>query len=211
MKLWHSTTSPYVRKVMAVIKYHQLEDFIELHTIKSSFDSNSPHNQDNPLGRVPALQLDNGEWLYNSHVICEYLDHFGAQNNAERYLLPRNSQRWKVLQLHALTDGIMENSLPVISERLLRPENEWWTARHQQLIERNIRSFKELERYLVQFGNELNLGTISAVCVIDWYLFRGEKLDVDLNQIAPHLIEWAAKMNEQYKELKETQISIAPN
>ena len=204
MKLWHSTTSPYVRKVMAVIKHHKLEDQIELMTIQSSFDPNSPHNQDNPLGRVPALQMDNGEWLYNSHVICEYLDHLGANNQPEHLLLPRNSDRWKVLQLHALTDGIMENTLPIISERLLRPENEWWTARHQQLTERNIRSFKELENYLTQFGDELNLGTISAVCLIDWYLLRSEKLSINLNEIAPHLVEWAVKMNEKYQALRET-------
>lgn len=205
MKLWHSHTSPYVRKVMVVIKHHHLDDQIELRTIQSSFDPNSPHNQDNPLGRVPALQLDNGEWLYNSHVICEYLDHLGAKNQLENLLLPRNSQRWKVLQLHALTDGIMENTLPIISERLLRPENEWWVSRHQQLIERNIRSFKELERYLVQFGDNLNLGTISAVCLIDWYILRGEKLGVNLNEIAPHLVAWAIGMNERYVELRETQ------
>ncbi|QIM62123.1 glutathione S-transferase [Pasteurellaceae bacterium Orientalotternb1] len=204
MKLWHSTTSPYVRKVMAVIKHHQLEKQIELQTIQSSFDPNSPHNQGNPLGRVPALQRDNGEWLYNSHVICEYLDHIGSLNQPERHLLPRNSRRWNVLQLHALTDGIMENTLPIISERLLRPENEWWTARHQQLTERNLRSFKELERYLAQFGDELNLGTISAVCLIDWYQLRGEKLGVNLNEIAPHLVEWASKMNEKYEALKAT-------
>lgn len=205
MKLWHSTTSPYVRKVMAVIKHHQLDEQIELQTIQSSFDPNSPHNQDNPLGRVPALQLDNGEWLYSSHVICEYLDHIGAYQQPDRHLLPRNSHRWNVLQLHALTDGIMENTLPIISERLLRPENEWWTARHQQLTERNIRSFKELERYLAQFGNKLNLGTISAVCVIDWYVMRAEKLGINLNEIAPHLVEWAKMMNAKYVALAETQ------
>lgn len=204
MKLWHSTTSPYVRKVMAVIKHHKLEDQIELMTIQSSFDPNSPHNQDNPLGRVPALQMDNGEWIYNSHVICEYLDHLGANNQPEHLLLPRNSQRWNVLQLHALTDGIMENTLPIISERLLRPENEWWTARHQQLTERNIRSFKALKKHLTQFGDELNLGTISAVCLIDWYLLRSEKLGINLNEIAPHLVEWAGKMNEKYRALRET-------
>lgn len=204
MKLWHSTTSPYVRKVIVVIKHHKLDDQIELMTIQSSFDPNSPHNQDNPLGRVPALQMDNGEWLYNSHVICEYLDHLGANSQPEHLLLPRNSHRWKVLQLHALTDGIMENTLPIISERLLRPENEWWIARHQQLTERNIRSFKELEKHLTQFGDELNLGTISAVCLIDWYLLRGEKLGINLNEIAPHLVEWAVKMNEKYQALRET-------
>lgn len=205
MKLWHSNTSPYVRKVMAVIKHHQLEDQIELQTIQSSFAPNSPHNQDNPLGRIPALQMDNGEWLYNSHVICEYLDHLGAQNQPERHLLPRDSRRWSVLQLHALTDGIMENSIPILVERMHRPESEWWITRHQQLIERNIRSFKELERYLAQFGDELNLGTISAVCLIDWYAVRREKLGLNLHDIVPHLAQWAVKMNEKYPELKTTQ------
>ncbi|AKD38641.1 glutathione S-transferase [Pasteurella multocida subsp. multocida OH4807] len=205
MKLWHSNTSPYVRKVMAVIKHHQLEDQIELQTIQSSFAPNSPHNQDNPLGRIPALQMDNGEWLYNSHVICEYLDHLGAQNQPERHLLPRDSRRWSVLQLHALTDGIMENSIPILVERMHRPESEWWITRHQQLIERNIRSFKELERYLAQFGDELNLGTISAVCLIDWYAVRREKLSLNLHDIVPHLAQWAVKMNEKYPELKTTQ------
>ncbi|HEA3289563.1 TPA: glutathione S-transferase N-terminal domain-containing protein [Pasteurella multocida] len=205
MKLWHSNTSPYVRKVMAVIKHHQLEDQIELQTIQSSFDPNSPHNQDNPLGRVPALQQDNGDWLYNSQVIAEYLDDLGAKSSHKPRLLSQHDARWKQLQLHALTDGIMENTLPVISERLLRPENEWWTTRQQQLIDRNIRSFKALEHYLAQFGEELNLGTISAVCVIDWFIMRGEKLDINLQEIAPCLVDWAKKMNAKYSALGETQ------
>ncbi|HDR1853041.1 glutathione S-transferase [Pasteurella multocida] len=205
MKLWHSTTSPFVRKVMVVIKYHHLDNQIELQTVQAAFDPNSPHNQDNPLGRVPALQQDSGDWLYNSQVIAEYLDDLGAKSSHKPRLLSQSDARWKQLQLHALTDGIMENTLPVISERFLRPENEWWTARHQQLTERNIRSFKELARYLVQFGNELNLGTISAVCLIDWYALRGEKLGVNLKDIAPHLVQWAVEMNDKYPELKETQ------
>lgn len=204
MKLWHSHTSPYVRKVMAVIKYHKLDTQIEVHSVQSSFDPKSAHNQDNPLGRIPALQMGNGEWLYNSHVIAEYLDHLGAQDKPERQLLPSTKLRWKILQLHALTDGIMENTLPIISERLLRPQEQWWIERHQQLTERNIRSFKALEELLKQFGDELNLGTISAVCLIDWYNLRGEKLGVDLNQIAPNLIQWAADMNQKYEALQAT-------
>ena len=68
MKLWYSTTSPFVRKVMAVLKYHKLDEQIELLRVTSAFDPNSPHNQDNPLGRIPALQLDNGEWLFGSNI-----------------------------------------------------------------------------------------------------------------------------------------------
>ncbi|NBI13163.1 glutathione S-transferase [[Haemophilus] felis] len=205
MKLWHSTTSPYVRKVMAVIKYHQLDDHIELQTIQAAFDPNSPHNQDNPLGRVPALQLDNGEWLYNSQVIAEYLDDLGAKSSHKPRLLSQGDARWTQLQLHALADGIMENTLPMIAERFFRPENEWWTSRHQQVIDRNLRSFNELERQLVSFSDELNLGTISAVCVIDWFVMRAAKLSVNLSETAPHLVDWAKKMNAKYPELRETQ------
>lgn len=204
MKLWHSTGNPYVRKVMTVIKHHKFDEQVELCTIKSSIDPNSPHNQDNPLGRIPALQLDNGEWLYNSTLISEYLDHIGSQGDNERLLLPRNSHRWKVLQLHALADGIMENTTPIVVERLSRPENEWWTTRQQQLIERNARSFNELSQHLTAFGDNLNLGTIATVCLIDWYLFRGEKTGLDLPQLAPNLVAWAEKMNEKYPELLGT-------
>ena len=77
MKLWYSTTSPYVRKVLVTLKYQQLLDKTELIKIGSSFDANSPHNQANPLGRVPALERNCGNWLYGSLLICEYLDQKG--------------------------------------------------------------------------------------------------------------------------------------
>ena len=60
MKLWYSTTSPYVRKVLVTLKYQQLLDKTELIKIGSSFDASSPHNQANPLGRVPALERNCG-------------------------------------------------------------------------------------------------------------------------------------------------------
>src|SRR3954467_8496303 len=60
--------------------------------------------QVNPLGRVPALVTDDGDVLYDSVVICEYLDHrFGGAR-----LFPRNSTRWGVVRRHALADGLLE-------------------------------------------------------------------------------------------------------
>ena len=73
MKLWYSNSSPYARKARAVVQYHQLQDHVELLLATSGLDKNSPHNLDNPLGRLPALQRENGEWLYNSSLIAEYL------------------------------------------------------------------------------------------------------------------------------------------
>ena len=71
MKLWYSETSPYARKVRAVIAYQQLDGQIEFLEATSGLDKNSPHNRDNPLGRIPALQLNNGECLYNSSLIAQ--------------------------------------------------------------------------------------------------------------------------------------------
>ncbi|MDO4431303.1 MAG: glutathione S-transferase N-terminal domain-containing protein [Lonepinella koalarum] len=201
MKLWYSTTSPFVRKVLVTIAHHGLQDKMEMIKITSSFDADSPHNQVNPLGRIPALERNCGRRLFGSQLIAEYLDNKGSNSP----LIPREGKaRWNVLALHNLADGIMENTLPMIAEKMLRSENEWWHNRHQQLMTRNQRSFTELENALVEFGTELNLGTITAVCVIDWYLFRAEKLGLDLSAHYPNLVKWAVQMNEQYPVLAQT-------
>ena len=53
MKLWYSNSSPYARKARAVVQYHQLQNHVELLLATSGLDKNSPHNLDNPLGRLP--------------------------------------------------------------------------------------------------------------------------------------------------------------
>ena len=201
MKLWYSTTSPFARKVMAVIKHHNLEEKIEFNRITASFDANSPHNQANPLGRVPALQRNCGRWLYGSLLIAEYLDNKGT-NTA---LLPKEGKiHWNILALHNLVDGISENTMPVIAEKMFRPENEWWKARHEQVHERNFRSFQQLEAAFDEFGMALNLGTITAVCFIDWWLFRADKMDIDLTKHFPRLTNWATDMYNKFDVLAET-------
>jgi len=172
MKLWYSTTSPYVRKVLVTLKYQQLLDKTELIKIGSSFDASSPHNQANPLGRVPALERNCGNWLYGSLLICEYIDQKGK---VEPKLIPESGKpRWAALALHNLADGIMENTVPMMAEKMLRPESEWWTARHQQLTERNRQSFARLEQDLKPFGTELNIGTLTAGAGICWFLFLAD-------------------------------------
>ncbi|QIM69653.1 glutathione S-transferase [Basfia succiniciproducens] len=205
MKLWYSTTSPFARKVLVTLKHQQLEDKTDLLRITSSFDPDSPHNQVNPLGRIPALQRNCGNWLFGSLLICEYLDQKGACPK----LIPESGKpRWAVLALHNLVDGIMENTMPMVAEKMLRPENEWWTSRHQQLMDRNVRSFTQLEQALVPFGTELNIGTITAVCLIDWWIFRADKIGYDLAAHFPHLVTWAEDMNNKYAILAATKPGI---
>ena len=201
MKLWYSTTSPFARKVLAMIKHHQLDEKIEFNLVTAAADPNSSHNQINPLGRIPALQRNCGNWLFGSLLICEYLDQKGKQSP----IFPKEGKpRWAALALHNLADGIMENTMPMVVEKMRRPENEWWTSRHAQMTERNARTFAQLETALESFGYELNIGTLTAVCLIDWWAFRQALLNYDLNKQHPNLVAWAAEMNARYPELRET-------
>lgn len=202
MQLWYSTTSSFARKAVATLKYHQLENQVAMLRVTNSFDPHSPHNQDNPLGRIPALQMKDGKWLFGSFFISQYLDEQGSQPT----LFPQDERRWAVLSLHSLVEGILENTTPtIVAERRLRPEAEWWTARHQQLMDRNIRSFQQLEQKLLSFETELNIGTLSAVCLIDWWQFRPENTGFDLAKNFPNLTAWAVGMNEKYPALNSTQ------
>lgn len=90
--------------------YHQLQNQIELLLVTRAFSVDSPHNQDNPLGHVPALQLDNGEWLYDSSLIAEYLDDIGQQPT----LFPKDEKRWQILKLYALAEGVLENLVGLV-------------------------------------------------------------------------------------------------
>ena len=200
MKLWYSETSPYARKVRAVIAYHKLDGQIEFLEATSGLDKNSPHNRDNPLGRVPALQLNNGEWLYNSSLIAQYLDSFGTQPS----LYLAGEAHWQALQLHYLADGILENEISVAPEKRLRPQEQWWLERHQQIFDRTERSLIELKKAIDIFGEELNIGTLNATCTIDFLLFRDDWTHASQHTAIKSLKAWAEAMNQRYDCLKNT-------
>lgn len=201
MKLWYSATSPYVRKVRAVAAHHGLADKIELQAVEgSSFAEQSGHNRDNPLGRVPVLQTEEGAWLYSSNVIAEYLDAQGSGHT----LYPQGTQRWAVLNLHDLAAGMLDNTVAMLAEKMLRPEAEWWQSRHGQIIGRNTRTLPVLAAALKPFGTELNIGTLNAVCAIDFLLFRNALTQAGTMAGFAALAAWAEEMNARHPCLAAT-------
>lgn len=201
MKLWYSPTSPYARKVRAVAAHHGLDKRIEAALISgSSFSEQAEHNRDNPLGRVPVLQTESGTWLYSSNVIAEYLD---AQGSGSR-LYPQDETRWAVLNLHDLAAGLLDNTIAVVSEKLLRPEAEWWTARHEQIFRRNGRTLATLAEMLAPYGTALNIGTLNAVCAIDFLRFRNALTASESMAGFARLAAWADEMNALYPCLAAT-------
>ena len=119
MKLYWSPRSPFVRKVMVFAHETGLASRIE--TVKTPVSSTAANRElmrVNPLGKIPTLVTDDGKVLFDSYVICDYLD--GLQAGAK--LIPQASdQRWQALRWHALGDNLLDNLVPWRSE-LMRPK-----------------------------------------------------------------------------------------
>jgi glutathione S-transferase len=105
MKLYWSPRSPFVRKVMVCAHELGIAGRIEtIYTLVSSNKVNTEMSRVNPLGRIPALVTDDGRVLYDSIVICEYLD---AECGGALFA-HKGAGRWNVLRRHALANGLLE-------------------------------------------------------------------------------------------------------
>lgn len=108
MKLHHAATSPYVRKVMACAIARGIAGRIE--TVPANPYASSPELlADNPLSKVPALVTDDGVAVYDSPVICEYLDTLG--DAAPLFPPTGSAARLAAQVMHAAADGILDAAL----------------------------------------------------------------------------------------------------
>lgn len=126
MKLRYAARSPFVRKVMVVAHEHELVDRIEiLPTTLSPIAGNPELARENPLMKVPSLVTDDGQALFNSRVICEYLDAIGSGPK----LFPTDpAARWPALRQQALGDGTLDAIILCAYENSARPENKRWSG-----------------------------------------------------------------------------------
>ncbi|OAN46591.1 glutathione S-transferase [Paramagnetospirillum marisnigri] len=168
MKLRISATSPYARKCVVVAKETGLDSRIEMVPTNAwAPDTDLP--SDNPLGKVPALVTDGGEALFDSPVICEYLDslHDGCK------LFPASGgTRWTQLKLQALGDGILDAALVRRLEATMRPEDKrWtdWTDRQQRAIDRAL---DVLEEECASWGATFMIGQITMAVALSYLDFR---------------------------------------
>jgi glutathione S-transferase len=127
MQLYYSKTSPYSRKVLLTVLELGLDKSVEL--IVTNPVADEPLRASNPLSKVPTLLLDEGGALYDSPVICEYLN---AQ--AKGKIFPKGGPaRWDTLKRQALADGMMDAAVRCQLE-FKRPETE----QHRDVIARQL-------------------------------------------------------------------------
>lgn len=183
--------SPYVRKVRVfAIETGQEDafDIVEAHV----FDPETPLLGENPLGKVPTLILDDGSALYDSTVICEYLDarHEGTP------LIPRDgSTRIDALRRNALADGFGQAATWNIRERY-RPEDER-SGDYMAYYERAIaRSLSTMEAEAPHWpADRFDIGDIATACALSYLDFR--YADRGWQNRYPVLAAWQEAVNER--------------
>ena len=165
MKLFWSATSPYVRKVMAVAIARDLHERITL-------IPTNPHQSPaellaaNPLSKVPCLVTEDGLALFDSPVICEYLD---SREAGIRLFPPSAAARWIALKHQAMADGIMDAA---VVRRLegMKPADEARTAtiaRNKAAIDRTLAALEADPPH-----RTLDIGSISIGCALGYLDFR---------------------------------------
>ena len=167
MRLFYSPTSPYVRKVVVCAAEMGLSDRIEL--VSSGPQNAAELRQDNPLGKVPALVTDAGEALYDSPVICEYLD---SLHDGEKLFPATGEARWRALRLQALGDGVLDAALLVVMEGR-RPEESERSPGFVAFQKRKIGdALDALEGDAGELGAAFDIAAITVGCALGYLDFR---------------------------------------
>lgn len=192
MKLFHSHSSPFVRKVMVVAHELGLAERLELlpsavHPVKRDRSVLAQH----PLAQVPTLVLDSGESLADSRVICEYLD-----AEAGGRLFPAGGDaRWRALNEQSTADGVLDAALLIRYELTARPESERsaaWIEGQTAKIESALAWFEE---HAEASGDRVDIGTIALACALGYLDLRFS--DIAWRDDAPRLAAWFARFEER--------------
>jgi glutathione S-transferase len=197
MQLHWSPKSPYVRKVMICAHEVGLAERIQLvRSVAAMLKPNVRLMQDNPLSKIPTLVLDDGFTLFDSVVICEYLDDLGQGT-----LFPRHGlDRWQALRWHALGDGMLDAAI------LWRNERERSAALPALLeaFELKMRAaLKHLDdEALALVETPFSIGHVAIGCALGYLDYRFDALG--WRQLAPRVAEWEAELR-QRPSFKQTE------
>lgn len=187
MKLYHSGTSPYVRKVMVVLHLTGQTEGVEL--VPGSGTPLEPNEGTcgaNPLGKVPCLVTEEGLALFDSRVITQYLDARGKGG-----LYPEGEARWPVLAREALAEGVIDAALLVVYEGRLRPDELRYSPWIKGQMSKIHRALGALEGEAGRFGVSPDAGQIAVGCALGYLDLRFP--DLGWREGRPGLAEWYAR------------------
>jgi len=183
LTLRSSPASPFVRKVRIAASVLGLDRDIAIEPADTMNPSDTVRQQ-NPLGKIPALLLEDGTVLFDSRVILDYLDHRAGGGR----IVPTDARaRFSALRLQALADGLMDASVLLVYEGRWRPaerhERKW--VDHQ--ADKVARALAALEASPSALTAPPDVGQIALACALGYRDFRFEgKWRAD----HPRLVDW---------------------
>ncbi|MEE1652673.1 glutathione S-transferase C-terminal domain-containing protein [Brachymonas sp. G13] len=177
MKLIGSLASPYVRKVRVVLAEKMLPYEFELENVWLADTSIGEHN---PLRKIPVLLLKTGEAVYDSRVICHYLD---TLSPVCKLLPSEERERLQVRCWEALTDGVLDAAILARLENIFSGRSE--AQRCQAWIDHQLlkvdAGLAEMSRLLGDrpfcYGNQFSLADIAVGCTLGWLDLRFPEID----------------------------------
>ena len=167
MKLLMAGPSPFVRKVLVLLHETGQADDVETVTVTAApGGTDATLKAANPVGKIPALVRDEGPTLYDSKVICRYLD-----ARAKAGLYPENG--WETLVLEATADALMEAAVLMVYEKRFRPEEIWssdWIEAQWGKVEGALDALNA--RWMGHLAGKMDIGHIGVACALGYLDFR---------------------------------------
>lgn len=187
MQLFFSPSSPYVRKVMVLALETGIADRIEkINASPSPIAGEQPLTVQNPLSKVPTLVLDDDSVLFDSRVICAFLD---TQHDGTPLIPAAGIKRFAAMTLEALADGLLDAALLARYETALRPEDKRWREWSDGQMHKIDTALDDLEAHWIEIlEGRLTLGTIAAACALGYLDFRFG--DLGWRESRPRLAAW---------------------
>lgn len=189
MQLRSSATSPFGRKVKIAAHHLGLFDGMTIVPADTA-DPQDTLRQQNPLGKIPILLLEDGARLYDSRVILEYLDMLAGGGR----IIPTGPTRYDALTRQALADGIMEAALLRVYEGRFREpahHNAPWLEIQTGKVERGL---DEFEKRAGAFDPALDVGSIALACALGYLDLR---FPGSWRQTSPRLASWLSAFEAQ--------------
>lgn len=177
-----SPASPFGRKVKVAAAICGLTDRFRVETT-DTMNPADPIRSQNPLGKIPALILDNGAVLFDSRVILEWLDHAVGGG----VIIPPAPQRFTALTLQALADGIMDASILIVYEHRFRPAEHHHQRWLDHQADKVTRSLAALEEAPPTMDGGPHVGHIALACALGYRDFRFQGA---WRAEHPRLVEW---------------------
>lgn len=189
MKLYHTPSSPYVRKVL-VMAYETGQDVEIVPCAANPVTRDQTVVDVNPTGRIPTAILDDGEPLYDSRVITRWLD---TRHDGPR-MYPEGDALWPVLRREAMADGLLDAALLARFETAMRPADLRWPEWLQGQMDKIGSSLDRMDAEADSLSG-VDAGTIAVACALSYLDFRFS--DYDWRGSHPALAAWYAGFAER--------------